>query len=90
MLRRRLSISYEEGKRVFFQKHRPSEGSFKRMPGRVCHLDAVSGWWSPGASPDPGLEKPEAQTSCPAVLKAGEELAALCVGINEMLKSKGN
>lgn len=68
-----------------------SEESFKRMTGRVCNLDAVSGgWWNPGASPDRNLKKPEAQTLCLAVLKVCKELAVLYTGINETLKSKDN
>lgn len=60
------------------------------MIGRVCNGDALSGWWGPRVSPDTGLGMSETQTSCLAVLKAAGELAALCEGINEMLKYKGN
>lgn len=71
-------------------KHTRTLGSFKRMTGRVCNWDALSRWWGPGVSPDTGLETSETQTSCLAVLKAAGKLAALSVGINEMLKYKGN
>lgn len=67
------------------------EESFKRMTGRVCNLDAVSGGRGiPGALPDRNLKKPAVQTLCLAVLKVCKELAVLYTGINETLKSTDN